>query len=31
VINKIDLPNANVEQVKGQLEDILALDSREPC
>jgi len=27
VINKIDLPNANVERVKGQLEDILALDS----
>ena len=29
VINKIDLPNANVEQVKSQLEEILALDSRE--
>ncbi len=27
VINKIDLPNANVERVKAQLEDILALDS----
>jgi GTP-binding protein LepA len=29
VINKIDLPNADVEKVKRQLEDILALDSRE--
>ncbi len=29
VINKIDLPNANVEGVKDQLEDILALDSAE--
>ncbi len=29
VINKIDLPSANVEQVKSQLEEILALDSRE--
>jgi GTP-binding protein LepA len=26
VINKIDLPNADVERVKGQLEDVLALD-----
>ncbi len=29
VINKIDLPNADVDRVKGQLEDILALDSDE--
>jgi GTP-binding protein LepA len=29
VINKIDLPSADVEQVKSQLEEILALDSRE--
>ncbi|MBI4536467.1 MAG: elongation factor 4 [candidate division NC10 bacterium] len=29
VINKIDLPSADVERVKGQLEEILALDSRE--
>ncbi len=29
VINKIDLPSANVERVKRQLEEILALDSRE--
>jgi len=27
VINKIDLPNANAERVKGQIEDILALDA----
>ena len=27
VINKIDLPNANVARVKAQLEDILALES----
>jgi len=27
VINKIDLPHANVEQTKKQLEDILAIDS----
>jgi len=27
VINKIDLPSANVEQVKTQLEEILALDA----
>ena len=29
VINKIDLPNADVDRVKRQLEDILALDSSE--
>ncbi|MFA5028852.1 MAG: translation elongation factor 4 [Candidatus Methylomirabilota bacterium] len=29
VINKIDLPSADVERVKGQLEEILALDSRD--
>jgi GTP-binding protein LepA len=29
VINKIDLPNADVDRVKAQLEDILALDSAE--
>jgi len=29
VINKVDLPNANPEQVKRQLEDILALDGGE--
>jgi GTP-binding protein LepA len=27
VINKIDLPSANVERVKAQIEDILAVDS----
>ncbi|MBI4574255.1 MAG: elongation factor 4 [candidate division NC10 bacterium] len=29
VINKIDLPNADVDRVKRQLEDVLALDSSE--
>jgi len=29
IINKIDLPSVNVERVKGQLEDILALDASE--
>ncbi len=29
IINKIDLPNASVEGVKHQLEDLLALDSAE--
>jgi GTP-binding protein LepA len=29
IINKIDLPNANVDQVKSQIEDILALDASE--
>jgi GTP-binding protein LepA len=29
VINKIDLPSANVERVKSQLEEILALDASE--
>jgi GTP-binding protein LepA len=29
VINKIDLPSANVERVRGQLEEILALDAGE--
>ena len=29
IINKIDLPNANVERVKAQMEDLLALDAAE--
>lgn len=29
VINKIDLPNANVEQAKEQIEDILGIDASE--
>src|SRR5574341_2540561 len=29
VINKVDLPNANADQVKRQIEDILALDGTE--
>jgi GTP-binding protein LepA len=29
IINKIDLPNANVERVKAQIEDLLALDAAE--
>src|SRR5574341_94996 len=29
VINKVDLPNANPDQVKRQIEDILALDGAE--
>ena len=29
IINKIDLPNANVERVKAQIEDILALDAKQ--
>ncbi len=29
VINKIDLPNADVEKVKGEMEDLLAIDPSE--
>jgi GTP-binding protein LepA len=29
IINKIDLPNADVERVKAQIEDLLALDASE--